>query len=649
MANVVTQLSASAWRRPLAATVTPAMRLAGFLMPAAVGVTAAADGGYFPTSWGWAALFFFWVAVVVLLVRDDIRLTVLEQFFVLALGVLAAWTALSTIWSADPAQTVFELERTLVYVAGAIAFVLVARRRLLGEMVGGLLVALTLLSLYALTTRLFPGRFLVYDPIAVYRLDEPLGYWNALGVVSAMGALLALGIAARGRSVTGRALAAASLLVLVPTLYFTFGRGALIACACGLIAAIALDPRRLQLITALFFLAPAPALAVWLSVRSSALTRQGAAVDQASKEGRQLAIALIGLAALSAFLAVALHVLERRLEIPRPARLAYGGILALIAIVLVVMVAAPYGGPRGLVEAAYENFKGRGVGSSAHGSDLSKRFLSFSGNGRADFWAAGWRNYESHPWVGSGAGSYEQYWLEHRTFGAKIRDAHGLYVEVLSELGPVGLGLLIIALGLPVVAAMRARRRALIPAVFGAYVAYLAHAGADWDWEMTAVTLAGIYCGAALLVAARTGRERTMSPALRRGLAAGLAPLIVFAFVGLIGNSAAAASERAAESGDLGRAEDQARKAIRWAPWSAAAWERLADAHYERGDLASARAALQRAIEKDPRSWELWFYLGTVSTGQEQRRAYARAAQLNPLGQNIAWLRLVGLLPKETP
>ena len=67
----------------------------------------------------------------------------------------------------------------------------------------------------------------MFDPVAAYRLEEPLTYWNALGVFAAMGALLALGFAARSQSVVARALPAATLPILFSTLYFTFSRGAL--------------------------------------------------------------------------------------------------------------------------------------------------------------------------------------------------------------------------------------------------------------------------------------------------------------------------------------------------------------------------------------------------------------------------------------
>jgi len=43
-----------------------------------------------------------------------------------------------------------------------------------------------------------------------------------------------------------------------------------------------------------------------------------------------------------------------------------------------------------------------------------------------------------------------------------------------------------------------------VAAAAAGYSAYLVHAGLDWDWEYPVVTLAGLACGAALLIAART-------------------------------------------------------------------------------------------------------------------------------------------------
>jgi hypothetical protein len=55
----------------------------------------------------------------------------------------------------------------------------------------------------------------------------------------------------------------------------------------------------------------------------------------------------------------------------------------------------------------------------------------------------------------------------------------------------------------------------------GAYVAFLFHIGVDWDWEMPAVTVAGLACGTALV----TGHGRSLPVADRYAL--GLAALLL--------------------------------------------------------------------------------------------------------------------------
>jgi hypothetical protein len=84
-----------------------------------------------------------------------------------------------------------------------------------------------------------------------------------------------------------------------------------------------------------------------------------------------------------------------------------------------------------------------------------------------------------------------------------VLDAHSLYVETLAELGPIGLVLLAVALSVPIVAAVRVRDDPLAAGAAAAYAAFLVHAGLDWDWEMPAVTLAGLLCGVGVLVGMR--------------------------------------------------------------------------------------------------------------------------------------------------
>jgi hypothetical protein len=166
---------------------------------------------------------------------------------------------------------------------------------------------------------------------------------------------------------------------------------------------------------------------------------------------------------------------------------------------------------------------------------------------------------------------------------------------------------------------------------------------------MPAVTVAALFCACAILAAARKDRKTfSLGIRARAGLLAATMALAGFGFVGLIGNQAIAASKDAKDSGQLARAESEARTAIRWAPWSADGWERLAAVRFAQDDRKGARAALLEAVEKDTGDWALWYDLGVASEGRERLRAYREAARLNPLSKNVAVLRTLRVLPPLT-
>jgi hypothetical protein len=213
-------------------------------------------------------------------------------------------------------------------------------------------------------------------------------------------------------------------------------------------------------------------------------------------------------------------------------------------------------------------------------------------------------------------------------------------LETLAELGPVGLGVLIVTLGLPLAAAVRARRRALTAVAAGAYIAFLAHAAVDWDWQMPAVTLAALFTGAALIVAARRAATGSFETRGRLLALAGMLALAALAFVGLRGNQAIAAAERAATSGgNPAAAVAEARRASRWAPWSARPWQLRGEAELEHDRRRAARADLRRAAAKDAADWSIWLDLALASSGPERRQALAEAGRLNPLDPVIASFR----------
>ena len=315
-----------------------------------------------------------------------------------------------------------------------------------------------------------------------------------------MGTVLALGFAARARTTAFRAVAAASLLFLVPTIYFTFSRGAWIALGIGLIATIALDPRRLQFLATVFALLPATGLALILAYRSPALNRVHPSLHEAAAAGHRLAVWVIALAVVNALAIITFAVLEQRAGKNQRARRVFVSVLAVLLLAALVATFVNFGSPVTIARKGWDAFA---AGPPKVTGSLNNRLFNLSGSGRLPQWRVAVRQFEQKPWVGSGAGTYELYWQRYRPVAGQVRDAHNLYLETLGELGIVGLVLLVLGLAPPLYAAARARGRALVPAAVGAYVAYLVHAIVDWDWELAAVTLAALGCGAAILVAAR--------------------------------------------------------------------------------------------------------------------------------------------------
>ncbi|MDQ3891257.1 MAG: O-antigen ligase family protein, partial [Actinomycetota bacterium] len=607
--------------------------LLGFLVVAPL---AASDGGYWPTAWGWPALAFCWLAVLALFLRDGVRIEPAERVLLLGFAAFLAWIVTSISWTWSVGRTVLEAERALMYLAALLAAVLLVRARSYRALLAGVWAAISLVASYALATRLFPERLGVFDAIAGYRLSEPLGYWNALGILAGMGTLLALGHASRSPGTLTRSLAGASIVVLLPTLYFTFSRASWIAIAVGLASAIALDPRRLQLVTTGLALAPAPAIALTLAYRSDALNRPAASLAAASREGHRLALILALLAAANGLAALALAFAGRRVSVSPRVRRGYAVVLALLVLAALASVFVRYGSPPRLAQRGYDALAAREPEAKGN---LNRRLFTLSSRGRVTAWQAAWADFEDHRWLGSGAGTYELYWARHRPSPTKVRDAHSLYLETLAELGPVGLLVLVAALLTPVVAAVAARRHRLVPAALAAYVAYLVHAGVDWDWEMTAVTVTALLCGAASLAAARRGGGDPLSRRVRFALVAAALVLAAGALVGAVGNGALAAARRAGDAGEWRRAESHARDAIRWMPWSSDPWQALAEAELARGDSEAARTTLRTAIAKDPDDWELWLDLALASKSRARREAAVRALRLNPLGRELAGLR----------
>jgi len=119
-------------------------------------------------------------------------------------------------------------------------------------------------------------------------------------------------------------------------------------------------------------------------------------------------------------------------------------------------------------------------------------------NDRVAYWRVAAKDFESHVAVGSGAGTYAAYWRRHpqSAYFAPL-NAHNLYLETGAELGIVGLALLLAMLALPL-SEIGSRDPIRLGAACG-FLAFLLHAGVDWDWEVPVVTTAALYLASVLV------------------------------------------------------------------------------------------------------------------------------------------------------
>jgi hypothetical protein len=616
-------MTAAARLEPLRRAVLPLALAAGIV---ALGER---DGGYFPASWGPAASAALVGCIALVLLRPR-RPTRLELAYVGGLAAVLTWTALSALWTVSFSQTMFDVERGIVYPAAVLVVVLAGTARSVAFCT---YLAALALGLHGLFQRLLPD----VDAGLVYgdgRLGGPITYSNGFGLVVAIGVLLAVGFATSGEGRMVTLVAGATVVPLVLALYFTFSRGSWAALAVGVAALVALSPRRAEAAATILCLVPVPALAIWLASRSVPLSL-GFVTPEDVRDGHRLAAAVVGFAAAEAALLVPARRLAARIAVPR--RVARAAAVVATAALLVALVAA-------LVRAdsLYRSFATgkRGPVATSGGFstyDPRARLFTIQGNQREAYWAVALGELRAHPLAGSGAGTFDVYWARNRPNTSYVHDAHSLYLETLGELGVVGFLLLLGTLLVPLVAAVRVRRRPLVAAAAAAYAAFAFHAGVDWDWELPAVTLLGLLAGAAVLAAARGAAETPgpalggAVPALRGAVAAALAVLLAFSVVSFVGNDAVHRAGVAAAAGRWEAVDAPARRATRWTPWDSEAWRLRGEAALSRGAVAAAQAALREGLARDETNWRLWSRLAQVTAGADRNRALARAHELNPL------------------
>ena len=211
--------------------------LAGWLLPfSVVLVLGLKNGGYDVGIRSEVGIAIWWIILVgtasgMLTLR---RVTQTGWVIAGVLAALAIWTGLAIGWSESAERSLVELGRVVTYLGVFVLALATQGRDGLRRTIAATGAAIAVIGIVALASRLHPDWFqsAVDDarqlPSAKTRLNYPLGYWNGLGALMAMGIPLLLVMALRARSIVGRVLAAAVVPVLALVAFYTLSRGAAI-------------------------------------------------------------------------------------------------------------------------------------------------------------------------------------------------------------------------------------------------------------------------------------------------------------------------------------------------------------------------------------------------------------------------------------
>lgn len=591
------------------------------------------SGGFFPGATGVAA-----AAVAVLLV---LHLTLAERplaglgastaLVAAALAVLAAVTVVSSAWSDAPARALIEFDRTVLYLLVFLLFALggCSQARVRAVAAGGALGAAAI-SVAGFLSRTLPDSFPTAVNLAESRLSHPVDYWNALGMVAALGLLLALHFAGTAGGRRAPRVAAASVTpVLCATLLLTFSRGAIAIAALGLLAYVVLGRGR-DVLAAVLACAGPSAVAVVAAYDADRLGTEAFRAPAAVAQGQDLALLTLGCCIGAGLLLLVLTFAERRLEgvtlVPRPARLPLAG-----AVVVALVVAAFAAGAPGAAGRQFDRFVESSV--TTEGTER-ERLTQASNNGRLDLWETALDAFEQAPVAGNGAGTYALLWARDRPTERAVSDGHSLPLEVAAELGLIGVVLIACAL-VTMLAALgrRAWRDGPAFAVVAAVVVmWTLHTGIDWGWEMPVVTVPVLALAGVAMARPASGREGRLGRLPRVVVALGCIVLVITPLSMARSQERLNESVRAFRAGDCGGSIDAALSSNRAMPVRPEPFQMLAfcDLRIRRGELAIAQA--RKAVRLDPENWEFRYSLALVqaASGEDPAAALSAARRLNP-------------------
>jgi hypothetical protein len=534
-----------------------------------------------------------------------------------AFAALALLTGLSVLWSVQPESSYLEVGRTLAYLAvfgTGIALARVLPHRW-AAILGGVALASTVLSGYALLAKVFPATFDPSNPFG--RLRVPFDYFNATGLIAALGLPACLWAGARREpSRWLRALAAPALAIQATVVVLSLSRGASLAAVVGLILWFALVPLRLRGAAWLSLGLAGAAVLSAVALSSHGLSANHIPLQQRVHAGHGFGLLVLAVLVLLAAAGSGLGFAAERVQ-PGPQR------RRRIGTVLIVIVALlPVAGVLGLAESS-RGLTGEishltaSLTSTDSGARNSPNRLIELGNSRGRYWKEGLTVGSHFLLAGAGAMGYEtaleRYFADYHA----VPQAHSYVVQTFADFGLIGIAVMLGLLISWAVAALRPLRgpagaeRSALLTLASVVVIFGVHSTIDWTWFIPGTAVPALLCAGWL--AGRGPRSADAATSGRRlpafDPARWAAVVLILAVAILI-------------SWEV------------WQPLRAASADAASLSAYARGDVRGALADARTAADADPVAveplWQLGVILNALGEPAAAEREYLEAVQRQP-------------------
>ncbi len=557
---------------------------------------------------------------------------------------LAALTFASIAWSVQPASSWVEANRTLSYLAAFAAAMALARLApgRWRALVGALATVATVLAGYALLVKVFPASLDPTDSLG--RVQAPFDYWNATGLIAALGLPACLWAGSRrerGRAL--RALAVPALAILVAVIVLSYSRGALLVAVVGAGCWFALVPLRLRgaLVLALGT-AGGAALAAW-ALATHPLTHDHVALHSRTSAGHAFGVVLVLVLGLLTIVGLAAAFAMDRFVPPAQVRrriaAALVTLVALVPVGGVVALAASSRGLPGEVSHIWSTLTNPNGGAA----DTAGRLVELS-NSRPHYWSQGLTVGEHSPLAGVGALGFATAHTRYTSDVWNVQHAHSYVIETFADFGLIGIALslaLLLSWGAATRRAVRAvgpssdqhtTERAGLLTLLTIVVVFGVHSLIDWTWFIPGTAIPALVCAGWLagrgplahpVGRAQRRRRLTSCPGAGAAVTAIAAIAIVAAWViwqPLRSYDADGAAISALLRGDTSAALADARAAAASDPVSVEPLFELSEIYSGLGDRVAAERELLDAVSRQPSNPATWQRLGSFELQHGQPR-----------------------------